>query len=66
MEQAEAIWDGKHIGSRYDKEDSILLYRVENIYVEVYYNQTQNIIRKFIPYSRIEDLMPYLGQYENL
>ena len=47
MEQTEAIWSGKHINQRDDGTHSILLYKIDDFYVEVYYHKQYNVIRKF-------------------
>ena len=52
MEQAEVVWDGKHIGNRFDEVHNVLLYRLDGIY--------------FVAYANTDELMPFLGQYENL
>ena len=39
MEQAEVIWDGKHIADRQDKEHHILLYKIDDLFVEVYHHK---------------------------
>lgn len=66
MEQAEAIWAGKQMGQRLDGEYQILLYNVGGLYIEVQYDPKINMIRKFTTYNTIEELMPYLGLYDNL
>ena len=47
MEQAEAIWSGLHINQRDDGTHIIMLYKIGDFYVEVYYNKQYNVIRKF-------------------
>lgn len=66
MEQAEAIWEGKHIGNRHDEEHNILLYKLNGIYVEAFYHREYNVLRKFVAYDTIEELTPFLGEYDNL
>ena len=51
MEQAEVIWEGKHIADRQDKEHHILLYKIDDLCVEVYYSKEHNFITKFNPFS---------------
>ena len=60
MEQAEVIWDGKHIADRQDKEHHILLYKIDDLFVEVYYHKESNIIVKFNAFSKNELLDIYL------
>lgn len=47
MEQAEAIWAGVHLNQRDDGTHTILLYKIDEFYVEVYYHKQFNAIRKF-------------------
>lgn len=51
MEQAELIWEGVHIGESQDDEHNILLYQINDLFVEVYYQRQDNVIRKFIAYT---------------
>jgi hypothetical protein len=61
QEQAEVIWEGKHIGDRQDEEYSILLYEIEaDFYVEVYLHKVHNVIHKFMAYREHELLDIYL------
>ena len=62
MEQAEAIWSGTHIGNREDDEHRILLYKIDEFYVEVFYNKEHNFIRKFRPFNSLNQLLPYYGK----
>lgn len=66
QEQAEAIWDGNHLGQRHDEDHNILLYFIKGIYVEVFYHREHNIIRKLVAYSSTDELLPFLGDYNNL
>lgn len=38
MEQQEAIWEGVHIADRQDNEHNIRLYKIGNLYVEVFHH----------------------------
>ena len=60
MEQAEVIWEGKLIGTREDKIHSILLYKIVDLYVEVFYHKQYNVIRKFEAFTEHELLDIYL------
>lgn len=59
MEQQEAIWEGKPMGTREDNEHKILLYKIDSFYVEVYYHKEYNVIRKFHPFDDSRLLAPY-------
>jgi hypothetical protein len=60
MEQAEVIWEGKHVADRQDKERQTLLYKIDDLFIEVYYNKEDNIIVKFKAFSESELLDIYL------
>jgi hypothetical protein len=67
MEQGETVWSGVHIGNREDKDYGILLYSLDGgMYVEAYYHREYNVLTKFVAYSNRDDLMPFLGFYDNL
>jgi hypothetical protein len=60
MEQAELIWEGRHIADRQDTEHHILLYKIDNLFVEVYYHKEDNFIKRFKAFTRDELLDIYL------
>ena len=60
QELAAVIREGKHIADRQDKEHHILLYKIDYLYVEVYYSKEHNYITKFNPFSNSELLDLYL------
>jgi hypothetical protein len=64
MEQQEALWEGVHIGDREEGEHLILLYQMDNFYVEVYYHKEYNVIRRYRPFKTTDLLAPYLGQID--
>ncbi len=64
MEQQEAVWSGTHIGERFDQEHSILLYQIDNFYVEVFYHREHNVIRRFRSFSSVTQLEPYLKKID--
>ncbi len=53
MEQQEAIWDGKFVADTEDDEHKILLYQIDDFYVEVYLHKEYNVIRKYKPLPSI-------------
>ena len=63
-EQAEAVWDGVFIAEREYKEDRILLYAVDEFYVEVFYNKVTNAINRFRPFTTVRLLDPYLDNID--
>jgi len=52
--QAAIIWKGLHIGDRQDDEYTILLYRCDNLFIEVYVHRVRNVIDKFEAFSKDE------------
>jgi hypothetical protein len=64
MEQQEALWEGTHIGTRYDEEHNILLYQIDGFYVEVFYHRNLNVIRRYRPFKSVDQLKPYLRQID--
>lgn len=62
MEQAETVWEGNYIGSRHDEEHKILLYKIDDLYVEAYYHREYNVLRKFIAFSKTELLDVYFPE----
>ena len=65
MEQAELVWEGNHITDRKDDEHNILLYQIDDLYVEAYYHRECNVLRKFNTFSRIELLGIYTYRMQN-
>ena len=63
-EKAEAVWHGVIIANREDKEHRILLYTMDEFYVEVFYDNISNEIRRFRPFTTIQLLDPYLDKID--
>ena len=59
MEQAEAIWSGELKGRREEGAYRILLYRIDEFYVEVYYHIEHGVIKKFRPFDDPLELQRY-------
>ena len=59
QELAAVIWEGKHIADRQDKEHHILLYKIDYLYVEVYYSKEHNYITKFNSFNNSDLLADY-------
>lgn len=53
MEQQESIWEGKFVADTEDAEHKILLYQIDNFYVEVYLHKELNVIRKYKPVDSV-------------
>lgn len=64
MEQAEALWAGVFLTDREDEEHRILLYQIDNFYVEAYYHKQHNVLVRFSSFSSIDLLDPYLDKID--
>lgn len=60
MEQGKIVWEGKHIGERSISEYHILLYMIEDLFVEVVYDKQANVIKKFEAFTKHQLLDIYL------
>ena len=56
QKQAELVWDGIHIGERQDEEHIILLYKKDDLYIEIYLHKQHQVIKKFQAFSK-DDLL---------
>ena len=63
-EKAEAVWCGHLIAERAVKRRVILLFWVHSFFVEVYYDQDDNQIKKFAPFKSTRKLDPYLAKIQ--
>jgi hypothetical protein len=64
-EQAQATWElGEHVAVRMTATYKILLWVVEDFYVEMFYNYIDNKIEKIRSYRNPELLRPYLSQID--
>jgi hypothetical protein len=61
MEQAEAVWSGTLAGTRHEGECRILLYKINEFYVEAWYHVEHNVLKKFRPFKNKELLQPYFN-----
>jgi hypothetical protein len=64
IRQQEAVNEGVYIGDRKDYEHTILLYQVDTFYVEVYYLKKKHKLKRFVPFTTMDLLEPYLDQIE--
>ena len=49
-QQAEAVWQGEFVIFREGPRATVMLYRVHNFYVEVYYSNENNAVVRFNPF----------------
>ena len=59
MEQQESIWEGTLIADTEDAEHKILLYHIDDFYVEVYLHKEYNVIRKYQAFDKIVEAKIY-------
>ena len=62
MQQAKAVERGTRIGERQDASHDILLYQIDDFYVEAYYCWKNNELVMFKSFSNPDLLQPYLRQ----
>jgi hypothetical protein len=59
QEQAEAVWGGEYFWFRKEETCMVLLYKVHDFYIEVYYDEKHNQILRFTPFSSKQRLKLY-------
>ena len=64
-EQAEVVWQGQFFLTRTDRKHTVLLYKVHDFYVEVYYEDESNELVKFNPFSSKDRLKVYFSLQAN-
>jgi hypothetical protein len=60
-DKANAVWEGRFIGLREHAGHSVLLYRVDNFFCEVYYSNEDNTISRIRPFKTRKLLEPYFS-----
>lgn len=61
IRQAEVVENrGVLIADRLHKQLKILLFQVDNFYIEVYYHNTYNVVQGFRSFESTDALDPYL------
>ncbi len=65
-EQAETVWDGVQVAERFYRQFHVLLYKIDNLYVEVFYHEDHNYIRKFNAFDKYKLLDVYLERLDKL
>lgn len=53
---------GTYIATQVDKEQYILLYQLDDFYVEIFHNLEDNSVQMIKSFSDIDNLNPYLEQ----
>jgi len=59
-ERGEAVFAGPCLGDRQEDGHHVQLYRVDEFYVEVFYDPAANEITRFRPFANPELLIPYI------
>lgn len=60
-----ATWEGEFLTTRRDKGNKVALYRVQEIFVEVFYNEAANQILRFNLFISRNRLNLYCGAQVN-
>ena len=64
--QADIVWRGTFLDGRTEGKRNILLYAVDNFYVEVHYSSASlNTIENLVPFRSTTPLLPYLNQLDS-
>ena len=64
-DQAQTTWDcGVMVGDRVEGDRHMILYRMENFYVEIQYDSTKNDIAAIISFTSDGPLQPYLDKID--
>jgi hypothetical protein len=63
-EQVSNVWRGTFIANRNYKGFNVVLYSIDNFFVEVFYNQTENAITQIRPFRSQTRLMPYINSID--
>lgn len=58
---AEAIYEGKFLGDRYDNGNVVQLYGLTNFYAEITYDPIANKVTACRAFDGIQQLTPYLA-----
>ena len=63
-QQGNVIWSGTRVATRHDDEHEIVLFQIDGLFVEVFFNRTIDVIRKIEAIGNINQLLIYLKPYE--
>ena len=61
LQKGEAIFSRPCLGDRQEEGCFIQLYRVDEVYVEVFYDPIRNQITRFRPFTTNDLLIPYIN-----
>ena len=61
QQQAETVWQGEFLLFREQIVHTVLLYKVHDFYVEVYYNNESNEVVRFHSLKSVERLTLYFN-----
>ena len=64
-QKAIAVWQGNFLAFREEKGCKVLLYKMDSLYVEVYYNNEHNMIRWIRPFKTHALLSKYFDSTLN-
>jgi hypothetical protein len=64
-EQFEVLYNyGVHISDRADDDYCIILFQLDNFYIELYFHLELNSLKKFVSFSNVNFIEPYLEQID--
>jgi len=63
-QQTNVIWSGTRVATRREEEHEIVLFQIDGLFVEVFFNRTIEVVRKIEAIENINQLLIYLKPYE--
>ena len=63
-QQAKAIWSGTRVATRCDEGHEIVLYQIDGLFVEVFFDMTYEELIKIEAIGNVNQLLIYLKPYE--
>jgi hypothetical protein len=63
-QQAKAIWSGTRVATRCDEEHEVVLYQIDGLFVEVFFDMTYEELIKIEAIGNVNQLLIYLKPYE--
>lgn len=64
MQQGNVIWSGTRVATRHDDEYEIVLFQIDGLFVEVFFNATYDVLIKIEAIENVNQLLIYLKPYE--
>jgi hypothetical protein len=63
VEKVNAVWEGRFLSCKENKDQTVVLYKVHNFFCQVYYNNNDNSIVTLKPF-RTQELLHEFFAYQ--